>query len=160
MTAGTTPAEILTFWREAGPDKWFEPEHAFDLSIRSRFFAAYEAAAGGRLAAWQESREGALALVLLLDQFPRNMFRGDARAFATDAMACAVADGALPGLRPRRSPCGRRVLRARRHRRRQHRHAHDVYLEGGDHIPLIHLDQGQFARLNVEARHGRFSAHD
>jgi len=40
MTAGTTPAEIVTFWREAGPDKWFEPEHAFDLSIRSRFFAA------------------------------------------------------------------------------------------------------------------------
>ena len=95
MTAGITPAEIVTFWREAGPDKWFEPEHEFDLTIRSRFFAVYEAAAGGRLAAWQESREGALALVLLLDQFPRNMFRGDVRAFATDAMACAVADGAL-----------------------------------------------------------------
>ena len=95
MTAGTTPAEIVTFWREAGPDKWFEPEHEFDLTIRSRFFAVYEAAAGGRLAAWQESREGALALVLLLDQFPRNMFRGEARAFATDAMARAVADGAL-----------------------------------------------------------------
>ena len=90
MTAGITPAEIVTFWREAGPDKWFEPEHEFDLTIRSRFFAVYEAAAGGRLAAWQESREGALALVLLLDQF-----RGDVRAFATDAMACAVADGAL-----------------------------------------------------------------
>jgi uncharacterized protein (DUF924 family) len=95
MTVRITPAEIVTFWREAGPDKWFEPEHEFDLTIRSRFFAVYEAAAGGRLAAWQESREGALALVLLLDQFPRNMFRGDARAFATDAMACAVADGAL-----------------------------------------------------------------
>ena len=95
MTVPITPAEIVTFWREAGPDKWFEPEHEFDLTIRSRFFAVYEAAAGGRLAAWQESREGALALVLLLDQFPRNMFRGDARAFATDAMACAVADGAL-----------------------------------------------------------------
>ena len=95
MTVRITPAEIVTFWREAGPDKWFEPEHEFDLTIRSRFLAVYEAAAGGRLAAWQESREGALALVLLLDQFPRNMFRGDARAFATDAMACAVADGAL-----------------------------------------------------------------
>lgn len=95
MTVRITPAEIVTFWREAGPDKWFEPEHEFDLTIRSRFFAVYEAAAGGRLAAWQESREGALALVLLLDQFPRNMFRGDVRAFATDAMACAVADGAL-----------------------------------------------------------------
>ena len=95
MTAGTTPAEIVTFWREAGPDKWFEPDREFDLTIRSRFFAVYEAAAGGRLAAWQESREGALALVLLLDQFPRNMFRGEARAFATDATARAVTDGAL-----------------------------------------------------------------
>ena len=55
MTAGTTPAEIVTFWREAGPDKWFEPDREFDLTIRSRFFAVYEAAAGGRLAAWQES---------------------------------------------------------------------------------------------------------
>jgi uncharacterized protein (DUF924 family) len=94
MTAAT-PAEIVSFWREAGPDKWFADDHEFDLAVRSRFFAAYEAAAGGRLAAWQESREGALALVLLLDQFPRNMFRGEARAFATDAMARAVADRAL-----------------------------------------------------------------
>jgi uncharacterized protein (DUF924 family) len=95
MSTGTTPAEIVTFWREAGPDKWFASEHEFDLIVRSRFFAVYEAAAGGRLAAWQESSEGALALVLLLDQFPRNMFRGDARAFATDAMVRAVAEGAV-----------------------------------------------------------------
>jgi uncharacterized protein (DUF924 family) len=95
MADGTTPAEIVTFWREAGPDKWFADDQAFDLSVRSRFFAAHEAAARGVLAAWEDSAEGALALVLLLDQFPRNMFRGEARAFATDATACAVADRAL-----------------------------------------------------------------
>ena len=95
MTAATTPAEIVAFWREAGPDMWFASDRAFDLTIRSRFFAAYEDAAAGRLAAWLDSGEGALALVLLLDQFPRNMFRDDARSFAMDAMARDVADGAL-----------------------------------------------------------------
>ena len=51
MTAATTPAEIVAFWREAGPDMWFASDRAFDLTIRSRFFAAYEDAAAGRLAA-------------------------------------------------------------------------------------------------------------
>jgi uncharacterized protein (DUF924 family) len=95
MTAAVTPADIVTFWREAGPDQWFTLDDAFDRVVRARFLAVYEAAAAGRLADWQESREGALALVLLFDQFPRNMFRGEARAFATDAMARAVADRAL-----------------------------------------------------------------
>ncbi len=95
MTVRTTPAEIVTFWREAGPDKWFADDHDFDLIVRSRFFAAHEAAARGGLAAWENSPEGALALVLLFDQFPRNMFRGEARAFATDAAARAVAERAL-----------------------------------------------------------------
>ena len=94
MTA-RAPAEIVSFWLEAGPDKWFEQDADFDHAIRLRFLPTCEAAANGELAAWQESREGALALVLLLDQFPRNMFRGDARAYATDALARAVADRAL-----------------------------------------------------------------
>ena len=95
MTVRVAPAEIVSFWREAGPDKWFEHDEAFDQAIRLRFLPAYEAAANGKLAAWEESIEGALALVLLLDQFPRNMFRGGARAFATDVLARAVADHAL-----------------------------------------------------------------
>jgi uncharacterized protein (DUF924 family) len=95
MTATATPLEIATFWRDAGPGKWFTPDHDFDHTVRSKFLAVHEAAAAGRLAAWQETREGALALVLLLDQFPRNMFRGQARAFATDAMARALAARAL-----------------------------------------------------------------
>ena len=95
MTVGVKAAEIVSFWSKAGPDKWFAQDDGFDQAIRSRFLPTYEAAANGDLEAWEESADGALALVLLLDQFPRNMFRGDARAFATDALACAAADRAL-----------------------------------------------------------------
>jgi uncharacterized protein (DUF924 family) len=95
MTDGVTPAEIVSFWGEAGPDKWFDQDESFDEAIRLRFLLAYEVAANGKLAAWEEGIDGALALVLLLDQFPRNMFRGDARAFATDTLARAIADRAL-----------------------------------------------------------------
>jgi len=87
--------ELLAFWREAGPDKWFAKDEAFDGAIRARFLALCEAAARGELGAWEESPDGALALVILLDQFPRNLFRGSPRAYATDAAACAVAERAL-----------------------------------------------------------------
>src|SRR5262249_44790719 len=89
-----TAAEVVTFWRAAGPDKWFEKDTAFDTEIRERFLATHEAAAAGKLAAWEASPDGAYALLILLDQFPRNMFRGSARAFATDALARGVADRA------------------------------------------------------------------
>lgn len=95
----TTPefnaADIVAFWREAGPERWFKKDPAFDDEIRQRFLAAHEAAAAGALSAWEASAEGALALLILLDQFPRNMFRGDARTFATDPHARAIAAGAL-----------------------------------------------------------------
>jgi len=90
-----TPAEIVSFWREAGPERWFEQDDNFDLSIKSRFLTTHEAAARGELTAHEESAEGALAVVILLDQLSRNMFRGRARAFATDALARAVAGGAI-----------------------------------------------------------------
>jgi uncharacterized protein (DUF924 family) len=90
-----TPAEIVHFWRNAGPERWFTKDEAFDQTIRLRFSSTHEAAARGELAAWEESPEGALALVILLDQFPRNMFRDSARAFVTDPLARVVADRAL-----------------------------------------------------------------
>jgi uncharacterized protein (DUF924 family) len=90
-----TPADVLAFWRAAGPDKWFEKDDAFDGEIRERFLDAYTAAAAGRLAAWEEDADSALALVIVLDQFPRNMFRGDARTYAADPLARAVADRAI-----------------------------------------------------------------
>jgi uncharacterized protein (DUF924 family) len=91
----TTPAEVLAFWRAAGRDKWFEKNDAFDADIRARFLDTYAAAAAGRLAQWEEDPEGALALVIVLDQFPRNMFRGDARTYAADPLARAVAARAI-----------------------------------------------------------------
>jgi uncharacterized protein (DUF924 family) len=90
-----TAAEVVKFWTEAGPDRWFTKDDAFDAEIRRRFLATYEAAADGKLAAWETTAEGALALMILLDQFPRNMFRGSARAFATDAQARAITAAAL-----------------------------------------------------------------
>lgn len=100
-------AEVVAFWRAAGPERWFEKDAAFDDEIFRRFLKAHEAAASGKLTQWETSAEGALALLILLDQFPRNMFRGEARAFATDRLARAIAgrailngfDGAFPDLR-------------------------------------------------------------
>ena len=89
------PEAVMTFWREAGPDKWFEKDALFDDAIRTRFLATYEAAAEGKLSAWEATPEGVLALTIVLDQFPRNMFRGSARAFATDPLARIVSMRAL-----------------------------------------------------------------
>ncbi len=90
------PATIRQFWfQDLEPAAWFRADPALDLSIRDRFFATYQEAAAGRLAAWLDTAQDGLALILLLDQFPRNMFRGSARAFATDDRACAVADNLI-----------------------------------------------------------------
>lgn len=86
---------VFDFWRKAGPGLWFAKDPAFDRRFRERFLPAYEAAARGELRGWPQSAEGALALVLLLDQFPRNAFRGSARMYATDALARAAADAAI-----------------------------------------------------------------
>lgn len=90
-----TPADVVAFWRRAGPERWFRKDDAFDAEFRERFLAAHDAAAAGALQEWTALAEGALALVLLLDQFPRNAFRGTARVYATDAQARQVADAAI-----------------------------------------------------------------
>ena len=74
---------------------WFVKEPTFDAAIRDRFLDDFEQAAAGQLDAWKVEPESCLALILLLDQCPRNLFRGDARAFATDAQALVVALGAI-----------------------------------------------------------------
>jgi uncharacterized protein (DUF924 family) len=89
------PTDVLAFWRAAGPDRWYTRDEAFDAEVRRRFVALWRSAAAGKLTAWEQSDDGALALVIVLDQFPRNMFRGDARAFSSDAMACEVANRAV-----------------------------------------------------------------
>lgn len=90
-----TPGEILSFWRAAGPEKWWKKDDAFDRTIRAQFMPVHEAAARGEFAHWEDSAEGALALILLFDQFPRNMFRRSPHAFATDPLARALAARAL-----------------------------------------------------------------
>lgn len=102
MSSPVTPHDIITFWRSAGPDKWYAKDDAFDQELRDRFMGTWEAARDGKLSAWQESDDGALALLIVLDQFPRNMFRNDARAFSTDALARSVATRAIAEGRDRR----------------------------------------------------------
>ncbi len=91
----TTATDVVQFWRNAGPQRWFRKDEAFDADFRMRFMAAHEAAARGALDTWTSTAEGALALLILLDQFPRNSFRGTARMFATDAQARDVSRAAL-----------------------------------------------------------------
>lgn len=90
-----TPADVVAFWREAGEKKWFRKDDAFDRAIAGRFTALHNAAAAGKLSDWRETAEGALALVLVLDQFSRNLFRGSPKTFAQDAMAVEEARRAV-----------------------------------------------------------------
>jgi uncharacterized protein (DUF924 family) len=93
--AAIAPGDVVGFWRDAGAGKWFGGGPAFDAECRERFLDAHFAAARRELDAWAESSEGALALLVLLDQIPRNVFRGSAHAFATDGLAKQHADAAL-----------------------------------------------------------------
>ena len=86
---------MVTFWREAGPGKWVARDAAFDAEIRTRFEGLHMAAARRELDGWMDTAEGALALMILLDQFPRNMYRGSAHAFATDPLARSLARQAI-----------------------------------------------------------------
>src|SRR5919197_5415298 len=89
------PADILAFWRDAGPDRWYTRDDAFDNELRRRFLALWQKASAGELSSWEASDDGALALVIVLDQFPRNMFRGDALTYSSDALAREVARRAI-----------------------------------------------------------------
>lgn len=91
----TAPADVVSFWREAGPAKWFAKDDGFDAAIRDGFLDAHFAAARGDLPDWEQTAEGTLALLILLDQFPRNLFRGSGHAFATDGLARMIARKAL-----------------------------------------------------------------
>src|SRR5882757_2026670 len=90
-----TPADILAFWREAGRARWYKRDDAFDADVRARFLDLWQRAAAGELSSWEATDDGALALVIVLDQFPRNMFRGDVRTWSSDPLAREVADRAI-----------------------------------------------------------------
>lgn len=108
--ASATPAAVIAFWREAGPPRWFAKDLAFDAEIRSRFEAMHHAAARGELADWVAHWQGSLALLLLLDQFPRNLYRGSAHAFATDSLALNIAQTAIAAGHDREAPAELRVF--------------------------------------------------
>ncbi len=88
-------AEVLEFWFGADRKRWFRKDEAFDAEIRLRFLALYEKGLRGELDQWQHDPRACLALVILFDQFPRNMFRGTARAFEADARAREAAHAIL-----------------------------------------------------------------
>ena len=87
--------ELVAFWRDAGMAKWFRGGDAFDAECRARWLDAHFAAARREFDDWMEDADGALALVLLLDQIPRNVFRDSGHAFATDPLALHYANRAI-----------------------------------------------------------------
>lgn len=108
MTRRISPVDVVSFWRDAGHARWFNGGADFDGQCRLHLADAHHAAARRELDAWLDTAEGALALLILLDQIPRNIFRGSAHAFATDPLALMHARHAVdagfdrqvePGLR-------------------------------------------------------------
>ncbi len=110
--------EVLDFWfgREGEPgygefrQAWFKKDPEFDRKVRDRFEDLHEAAAAGELEGWREEARSCLALVILLDQFPRNMFRGDPRSYATDRMAQETAEYAVDRALDRELPAFQRMF--------------------------------------------------
>lgn len=95
MSTQIDPKTVVGFWKAAGPDKWFAKDEAFDAQFGDRFMEAHIAAARRELDDWMDAAEGALALMILLDQFPRNVWRNTGHAFATDPLARHLALTAL-----------------------------------------------------------------
>jgi uncharacterized protein (DUF924 family) len=89
------PEDVLAFWRAAGSERWYKRDDAFDAGVRERFLGLWQKALAGKLSSWESTDDGALALVILLDQFPRNMFRDDPKAYSSDALALEVAHRAI-----------------------------------------------------------------
>jgi uncharacterized protein (DUF924 family) len=166
MTPGGGFSEVLDFWFGA-PDSpvrgrarkaWFAKSDEFDGRIRERFLPLWEKASGGALASWRETPLAALALVVALDQFPRNMFRGEPRAFASDALALATAKDMIER---RFDSLLRPIERAFVYLPFQH--AEDIATQRRsvalyDRLATLGVDHRDFARRHhdIVARFGRF----
>ena len=90
-----TPQDVLAFWRDAGGERWWKSDPAFDQEIIRRFQSLHQDAAEGRLAHWHTDSYAALALIIILDQFSRNIYRGEPRAFACDPQAREAASQSI-----------------------------------------------------------------
>jgi uncharacterized protein (DUF924 family) len=89
------PEHLVAFWAKAGPESWFDQDASFDADFRARYLALHMKAAARKCDHWRETPQGALALLILLDQFPRNAFRGTAHMYATDGLALCYARDAV-----------------------------------------------------------------
>lgn len=147
---------LLDFWWTAGPARWFARDDAFDAACRERFGGLHEEALRGGLGDWRDTPHGCLALILLLDQIPRNLHRDSARAYAGDAAALELAEHAIACRFPAAFPPAVRIFY---YMPFMHSEDLDVQRRGVDlfrvlgehdsyHYALIHLD--------VIARFGRF----
>jgi uncharacterized protein (DUF924 family) len=129
--------EVLEFWfgREDDPeygsfrDEWFRKDPDFDARVTVRFADLYEEAASGELDAWRDDPKGALALVIVLDQFPRNMFRGDGRTHAADGKALETSRYAVEHALDRELPAFQRMF---------------LYM------PFMHSEDAEVQRRSVE----------
>ncbi len=90
------PEDVLSFWLDdVGTDKWYQSDKALDDKIRERFLQTWQSARNGTCGLWLTYPTGTLAYIILMDQFPRNMFRNEGAAFATDKHAVAAAKAAI-----------------------------------------------------------------
>ena len=95
MSPAVGPQDVIGFWEEAGPDKWYARNEAFDREIAARFGRLHAAVAAGAHADWATTPDGALALLIVLDQFSRNLHRNSPEAYAQDALARKIASDAI-----------------------------------------------------------------
>jgi len=93
--AVTQANQVIDFWKQVGPAMWFAKDAAFDRQFRDKFLALHEAAMRGELQHWEATANETLALLVLLDQFPRNAFRDSPRMYASDGLARKIANAAI-----------------------------------------------------------------
>lgn len=101
---------VVDFWRDAGPERWFKKDESFDHTFKESFLGLHMAAARRELDAWQSSAYGSLALLILLDQLPRNAFRGTGHMYATDPLARYYAHRLIQAGRDAEIEAGMRVF--------------------------------------------------
>ena len=165
------PRIVNSFWRAAGPARWFRKDERFDAEVGRRLGSLHYWAAAGMLDHLAtQSAEGALALLILLDQVPRNMFRGSARAFATDGHAREVARYAVSRGLDSRIPRAMRAFFYLPFMHSEDENDQELCLalyrqmgdEGGAHWAQVHLDIiRQFGRFpHRNAALGRDTTHD
>lgn len=150
-----TAADVNAFWRHAGPSMWFAKDADFDRRFRERFLDAHEAAARGDLDHWMTTSEGALALLVLLDQFPRNAFRGTPRMYATDFAARRIASAAVNAGHDQAMPIELRKFFYLPFAHSEYLADQDRSVELGRHLGLLDSEHSHRHR-DIVKRFGRF----